>query len=120
MGNLPTIFVPIEVLLSVAEEATLVSSVEIETPCESVTETEPALEFSSKVEPIVLSSINEESLMPIIEAESDIISPTEPACMKKTQVESDVSSAEQVLMPAIEIKSHIISHVMKNQFLCRQ
>ena len=46
--------------------------------------------------------------MSIIEAESDIISQTEPSCMTATEIESHVSSMEQVLTPAIEIESHAI------------
>ena len=115
MGNLPTIFefypypLPKKVLLSVAEEATPISSVEIETPHESEREIEPALNLSREIDPVVLSSKNEGSLMQIIVAEYDIVSQTEPACMKAAQVESDMSFVEQVLMPAIEIESHVIS-----------
>ena len=78
------------------QEAIPVSSIKIETPHESITETESALNLSSEIEPVVLSSINEGSLIPVIEAESDIISPTEPVCMKATEIESDISSVKQV------------------------
>ena len=41
--------------------------------------------------------------MPITEAESDIIPPTESVCMTATEMESDMSSVERVLTSAIVI-----------------